>query len=81
MRHDTRATAELDAALAEHTEVRPRATSEDAARSPDVCERARDVLARLAPDDPRARLLSVGLLRRDEVLLEAVLRRLEGPTR
>jgi hypothetical protein len=32
----------------------------------------------MAPADPRARLLQVAVLRRDEVLLEALLRRLDG---
>jgi hypothetical protein len=40
--------------------------------------RAQVVIAHMAPADPRARLLQVAVLRRDEVLLEALLRRLDG---
>jgi hypothetical protein len=39
--------------------------------------RARSVIAQMAPADPRARLLHVAMLRRDEILLEALLRRLD----
>jgi len=39
---------------------------------------ARVVVARMAPADPRARLLQVAVLRRDEILLEALLRRLDA---
>jgi hypothetical protein len=39
--------------------------------------RARIAFGLLAPDDPRARLLQVAVLRRDEVLLDALLRRLD----
>jgi hypothetical protein len=40
--------------------------------------RAQTVLAQLAPNDPRARLLQVAVLRRDEILLEALLHRLDS---
>lgn len=40
--------------------------------------RARAAIARMAPDDPRARLLQVAVLRRDEILVEALLRRVES---
>jgi hypothetical protein len=40
--------------------------------------RARSVIAHMAPADPRARLLHVAVLRRDEILLEALLRRLDS---
>ena len=43
-----------------------------------LSSRARVVIAHMAPDDPRARLLQVALLRRDEILLEALLRRLDA---
>jgi hypothetical protein len=43
-----------------------------------LSSRARVVIAHMAPDDPRARLLHVALLRRDEILLEALLRRLDA---
>lgn len=39
---------------------------------------ARFAIARMAPHDPRARLLQVAMLRRDEILLEALLRRLDA---
>jgi hypothetical protein len=40
--------------------------------------RARVIIAHMAPADPRARLLQVAVLRRDEILLEALLRRLDS---
>jgi hypothetical protein len=40
--------------------------------------RAQRVLAQLAANDPRARLLQVAVLRRDEILLEALLHRLDA---
>jgi hypothetical protein len=40
--------------------------------------RAHVVIAAMAPADPRARLLQVAMLRRDEILLEALLRRLDA---
>jgi hypothetical protein len=40
--------------------------------------RAQTVLAQLAAHDPRARLLQVAVLRRDEILLEALLHRLDS---
>lgn len=43
---------------------------------------AQVVIAHMAPADPRARLLHVAMLRRDEILLEALLRRLgSAPSR
>jgi hypothetical protein len=67
----------IEAGDAEQTEVR--ATSRSA-RHPSELElklsRARVVIAHMAPDDPRARLLQVAVLRRDEILLEALLHRL-----
>jgi hypothetical protein len=80
-------TPDLDALETEHTELaapRLRAPRSDAARatvSPSMglmLARARVVFERLAPDDPRARLLQVAVLRRDEILLEALLRRLDA---
>jgi len=69
-----------DAADVEHTEVRPRQASEKP-RSGESLElmlqRAREAFERLGDDDPRTRLLQVAMLRRDEVLLEALLRRLD----
>jgi hypothetical protein len=43
--------------------------------------RAQAVLAQLAEHDPRARLLQVAVLRRDEILLEALLHRLDSAPR
>jgi hypothetical protein len=67
----------------EQTEVR--VTSRKAA-PPSSLElmlaQAQVVIAHMAPADPRARLLQVAMLRRDEILLEALLRRLNsGPFR
>ncbi len=42
--------------------------------------RARALLHGLHPRDPRARLLQMAILRRDEVLLEALLRRFDSPS-
>lgn len=43
---------------------------------------ARMVVEQMAPADPRARLLQIAVLRRDEILLEALLRRLaSSPSR
>ncbi|HTV24581.1 MAG TPA: hypothetical protein VMG12_38080 [Polyangiaceae bacterium] len=39
---------------------------------------AHRVIAGMAPADPRARLLQVAMLRRDEILLEALLKRLDA---
>jgi hypothetical protein len=39
---------------------------------------AQMVITRMAPADPRARLLHVAMLRRDEILLEALLKRLDA---
>ena len=64
----------------EQTEVR--ATTRNM-RQPSELElklsRARVVIAHMAPDDPRARLLQVAVLRRDEILPEALLHRLGSP--
>lgn len=68
----------------EHTEVRAR-QSADPARSPGTLdsklERAREAFEQLGDEDPRARLLQVAMLRRDEVLLDALLRRLDSGQR
>lgn len=63
----------------EQTEVRVTQRRASAPSSLDLMlARAHVVIARMAPADPRARLLQVALLRRDEILLEALLRRLDG---
>jgi hypothetical protein len=63
----------------EQTEVR---VTPPRARPPSSLElmlaRAHVVIAHMAPADPRARLLQVAVLRRDEILLEALLRRLDA---
>jgi len=68
----------------EHTEVRAR-HAVDKPRSPETLdaklERAREAFEQLADADPRARLLQVAMLRRDEVLLDALLRRLDSNQR
>lgn len=73
-----------DASDVEHTEVRHRSVA-DKARSPETLDaklaRAREAFEQLGDDDPRARLLQVALLRRDEVLLDALLRRLDSSQR
>jgi hypothetical protein len=64
----------------ERTEVRARPARSDSrdARSLEAkLERAREALEQLVDDDSRARLLQVAMLRRDEVLLDALLRRLD----
>jgi hypothetical protein len=43
--------------------------------------RAEELLAMLPPSDPRARLLEVALLRRDEALIDGILTTLENPRR
>ena len=72
-----------DAVDVEHTEVRAR-QARDAGRGVESLEakleRAREAFAQLG-DDPRARLLQVAMLRRDEVLLDALLRRLDSGQR
>jgi len=77
MTQRNQATAVETTGEVEQTEVR--ATSRSA-RQPSELElklsRARVVIAHMAPDDPRARLLQVAVLRRDEILLEALLHRL-----
>lgn len=70
-----------EAAEVEQTEVR---VSQRRAATPARIEvmlaHAHMVISRMAPADPRARLLQVAMLRRDEILLEALLKRLEaGP--
>ena len=63
----------------EQTEVR--ATQRRAAtpaRLDVMLAHAHRVIARVAPADPRARLLQVAMLRRDEILLEALLKRLDA---
>jgi len=73
-----------DANEVEHTEVRAR-NSVDKVRSPETLEakleRAREVFEQLADEDPRTRLLQVAMLRRDEVLLDALLRRIDSSPR
>ena len=68
-----------DGAEAEQTQVR---VTQRRAAPPSNLElmlsRAHLVIARMAPADPRARLLQVAMLRRDEILLEALLRRLDA---
>jgi hypothetical protein len=69
--------AEAGAGDVEQTEVRPTSRK---SRPPSELElklaRARVVITHMAPDDPRARLLQVAVLRRDEILLDALLHRL-----
>jgi hypothetical protein len=63
----------------EHTEVR--VTSRKVAPPSSLqlmLAQAQVVIAHMAPADPRARLLQVAMLRRDEILLEALLRRLNS---
>lgn len=43
--------------------------------------RAEELLGMLPPSDPRARLLEVALLRRDEALIDGILATLEHPRR
>jgi DNA/RNA-binding domain of Phe-tRNA-synthetase-like protein len=73
-----------DANDVEQTEVRAR-SAVDKSRSPETLsaklERAREAFEQLGDDDPRARLLQVAMLRRDEVLLDALLRRLDSSQR
>jgi hypothetical protein len=78
-----RASARSADAEPERTEVRARQV--ESAQPPPAnegvapkLERARALLRGLDPRDPRARLLQVALLRRDEVLLEALLRRFDS---
>lgn len=44
-------------------------------------QRANALLGQLAPHDPRRRLLTLGVLRSDEALLDAVLATFESPSR
>lgn len=83
MRRGIQSNDALEATDAEHTEVRTRQASEATVATKRLeleLQRARDAFERLADNDPRARLLQVAMLRRDEVLLEAILRRLDSPT-
>lgn len=64
----------------ENTEVRARPAQEGSRSLEGLeakLERARAAFERLGDDDSRARLLQVAMLRRDEVLLDALLRRLD----
>jgi hypothetical protein len=80
MRPEIQSREASETADGEHTEVRTRQVPE-AARVTETLDaklqRAREAFEQLADDDPRARLLQVAMLRRDDVLLEAILRRLE----
>ena len=72
-------TRETDDGVAERTEVRvtrSRVAPPSSAALELKLAHARAVFAHLEPSDPRARLLQVAVLRRDEILLEALLRRL-----
>jgi hypothetical protein len=63
----------------ERTEVRVTPARPQPPSSLDLMlARAHVVIAHMAPADPRARLLQVAVLRRDEILLEALLRRLDA---
>jgi hypothetical protein len=63
----------------EQTEVRVTSRrTQPPSRLEVMLARAQAVIAHMAPADPRARLLQVAMLRRDEILLEALLRRLDG---
>jgi hypothetical protein len=65
----------------EQTEVRVTARrAAPPSRLEQMLARAQMVIAGMAPADPRARLLQVAMLRRDEILLEALLRRLDTAT-
>lgn len=67
-----------DASSEEQTGVRVAARRTSASSSLELkLGRARVIIAHMAPADPRARLLQVAVLRRDEILLEALLRRLD----
>jgi hypothetical protein len=74
-----RSTAAADTNEAEQTGVRVTSRKPVPHQGIDLLSsRARVVIAHMAPNDPRARLLQVALLRRDEILLEALLRRLDA---
>ena len=62
----------------EQTEVRATRRKPAPCRLELMLARAQVVIAHMAPADPRARLLQVAMLRRDEILLEALLRRLDA---
>jgi hypothetical protein len=71
-------TKSLDPSSDEQTGVRVTASKASATSSLELkLSRARVIIAHMAPADPRARLLQVAVLRRDEILLEALLRRLD----
>lgn len=68
-----------ESADVEHTEVRVKQQRALAPSSLDLMlAHAHRVITRMAPADPRARLLHVAMLRRDEILLEALLKRLDA---
>ena len=68
-----------EGAEVEQTEVRVAQRRASAPTRLDLMlARAQMVITRMAPADPRARLLQVAMLRRDEILLEALLKRLEA---
>jgi hypothetical protein len=68
-----------ESAEVEQTEVRMTQRRGAAPTSLDLMlAHAQRVIARMAPADPHARLLHVAMLRRDEILLEALLKRLDG---
>jgi hypothetical protein len=69
---------EAEANEVEQTEVRVNARRAALPSSLELkLARASVIIAHMAPADPRARLLQVAVLRRDEILLEALLRRLD----
>jgi hypothetical protein len=77
----THTAAELDGAMAQRTEeqvVRPRPAPAPSPALELKLAHARAAFGHMAPGDPRARLLQVAVLRRDEILLEALLRRLSS---
>ena len=68
-----------EVAEAEQTEVRVTQRRSLAPTRLDVMlAHAHRVISQMAPADPRARLLQVAMLRRDEILLEALLKRLDA---
>jgi hypothetical protein len=67
-----------DASSDEQTGVRVTASKATVTTSLELkLGRARVIIAHMPPADPHARLLQVAVLRRDEILLEALLRRLD----
>jgi hypothetical protein len=68
-----------ESAEVEQTEVRVTQRRASAPTRLDLMlAHAQMVITRMAPADPRARLLHVAMLRRDEILLEALLKRLDA---